>query len=150
MKILIFHQYFKLPNQAGSSRLYNFVKGLKNKNYHAVIVTGSSCREGIGNEKVKRKSIVYKFQLEIGLDVISIQDFYDQKLPFHKRFLSFLFFSLVAFLVSIRMKDIDLVFASSTPLSVGIPAIILSKLRKIPYVLKHYINNLLVFRGESG
>ena len=136
MTILIFHQYFKLPNQAGSSRLYNFVKGLRQKNYHTVIVTGSSCREGLETKKVKRTSIVSKFQLEIGIDVISIRDFYDQKLPFHRRLLSFFFFSLVASLISIRMKNIDLVFASSTPLSIGIPAIILSKLRGIPYIFE--------------
>ncbi|MCK5608496.1 hypothetical protein KAR91_41830, partial [Candidatus Pacearchaeota archaeon] len=85
MKIIIFHQYFKLPSQAGSRRAYSFAKGLKNNNHEVIIITGSSCREGIKSLRYKfiKKGITFQeFKTEENISILSIQDFYSQRLSF--------------------------------------------------------------------
>jgi hypothetical protein len=34
-----------------------------------------------------------------------------------------------------KLKQIDLVIATSTPLTIGFPALVLKKIKKIPYIL---------------
>ncbi len=139
MKIIIFHQYFKLPSQAGSTRAYSFAKGLKNNNHEVIIITGSSCRERIKSLRYKfiKKGITFQeFKTEENISILSIQDFYSQRLSFIKRLGSFILFTLLASKLSLKFKDSGLVFASSTPLSIVIPALVFSKLRKVPFIFE--------------
>jgi len=53
-----------------------------------------------------------------------------------KRFYSFVDFSFRATLFGIRIKKYDLIFATSTPLTVAIPGIILSFLRRVPMIFE--------------
>ena len=61
-----------------------------------------------------------------GIHVKYLKTLYSNYMPFKKRLYSFIGFSLRATLSGIRMKKYDLIFATSTPLTVAIPGIILS------------------------
>ena len=139
MKIIIFHQYFKFPSQAGSTRIYAFAKGLVNKNHKVIIITGASCREGIRGSRYRfiKKGIAFQeFKTEENISIISIQDFYSQRLSFINRLYSFTLFTLLASILTLKFNGSDAVFASSTPLSIVIPALVFSKLRKVPFVFE--------------
>lgn len=138
--MIIFHQHFKLPSQAGSSRLFKLVKGLYENGCGITIITGSSCRAGVplmGLSFIKENLIYKRFEINDKIGVISLLDFYDQKLSFVLRMISFVIFVFFSILFSFRIKKpIDLVFASSTPLSIVIPAIFFAKTRKKPFIFE--------------
>ena len=65
-----------------------------------------------------------------GIDVIYLKVLYDQKMNIFRRFLSFLKFMVLSTYHAYKIKNIDLVIATSTPLSVGFPAFFLNKIKK--------------------
>jgi glycosyltransferase involved in cell wall biosynthesis len=139
MNVVIMHQHFRLPTQAGSTRIYSFAKGLSNRNHKVIVITGSGCRGNLiaAQSKYRREWSLYaKFSLPEDIKVISINDFYNQKLSFVGRLLSFLLFALISCWVVLKLQRIHVIFASSTPLSIAIPAILSHKIRKIPFVFE--------------
>ena len=68
-----------------------------------------------------------RYQLD-GIDVISFYIPYSQKFGSVARYLSFAIFSLFAFIVSLFL-DFDIIYASSTPLTIALPALLLSNVK---------------------
>jgi glycosyltransferase involved in cell wall biosynthesis len=52
------------------------------------------------------------------------------------RLISFFSFMYKSTLMALKIKDVDLVIATSTPLTIGFPALVLKKFLKIPYVFE--------------
>ena len=71
-----------------------------------------------------------------GIDVIYLKVLYDQKMSVFLRFISFLKFMVLSTYHAYKIKNIDLVIATSTPLSVGFPAFFLNKIKKLPYIFE--------------
>jgi glycosyltransferase involved in cell wall biosynthesis len=126
MKILYIHQYFKTPNEPGGTRSYWIAKKMIEDGYEVVMITTSS---NPNEEKVKRVNID-------GIEVVYVPNDYDNKMGFIKRLKSFLSFMLKATKLALKEKDVSIVFATSTPLTVGIPALIKKKLQKVKYVFE--------------
>ncbi len=61
---------------------------------------------------------------------------YNQSMPSYRRMVSFLHYALLATIAGLIERRVDLVFATSTPLTVVIPGVILSKLKRKPYVFE--------------
>jgi len=55
---------------------------------------------------------------------------------FLRRIVSFLSFSFLSICAAVRVKRVDVIYATSTPLTVGIPAIIIKWLKRIPFVFE--------------
>ena len=134
MKILIFHQYFNTPFNWGGTRQFYFTEELIRAGHEVVIITGSKSRSS--NPEGSTKAIVDTVSVSENKTVISISDGYKQKHSKFRRVISFFLFSLISSLLALRYKDFDVVFASSTPLTIAIPAIIYSKFRKVPMVFE--------------
>ncbi|WP_209399695.1 glycosyltransferase family 4 protein [Pseudozobellia sp. WGM2] len=126
MNILYLHQYFHTPYQPGSTRSYWIAQELI-KNGHKVTMLTM-------NKKIE--SNIERIQID-GINVIYLDVQYDsgtmniaQRL---KAFLSFVFKSIP---VAMKEKDIDLVIATSTPLTIGLPALALKWFKKKPFVFE--------------
>ena len=126
MRIVYIHQYFRTPEEAGGTRSYFIASALAHAG-HDVIMIGSK-PEG-QPEAVKTYSIN-------GFRVISIRNYYANKLGFYARIKSFFRFMIKASRELFRQKEVDLVIATSTPLTVGIPAWLFKKFRKVPYLFE--------------
>lgn len=126
MKILYIHQYFKTPNEPGGTRSYWIAKKMIEDGYEVVMITTDS---NPNEKKVKRVNID-------GIEVVYVPNDYDNKMGFIKRLKSFLSFMLKATKLALKEKDVSIVFATSTPLTVGIPALIKKKLQKVKYVFE--------------
>lgn len=123
--ILYIHQYFKTPKEPGGTRSYWLAKKLIDKGYRVTMLTSSnSIRKNIEIRNVDNIKVVY-----LKVD-------YNQSMPILKRLYSFLKFMIRSAVYSLKIKDIDLVFATSTPLTVGFPALVLNKIKKIPFVFE--------------
>lgn len=125
MKILYIHQYFKTPLEPGGTRSYWIAKELI-ANGHQVTMLTSTDRI---SSKIERKKID-------GIDVIYLKVPYDNNMTLFKRAVSFIRFMVRSALISFKEKDIDLVVSTSTPLTVGLPALLLKKLKRIPYIFE--------------
>lgn len=125
MKILYIHQYFKTPQEPGGTRSYWVAKKLIKDGHNVTMLTTSPDIQ----QKVKAKDVE-------GIDVIYVKVPYDQTMSVARRLLSFIRFMLLSTKLAWREKNIDLVISTSTPLTVGFPALLLKKLRGIPYIFE--------------
>lgn len=120
MHILYFHQHFSTPNGSTGIRSYQMARALINAGHSVTMVCGSY---GGGATGLK-DSFVNGRRLGVvdGINVIEFDLAYSNKDGFLKR--SIIFFSFA--LKSIRLAlthEYDLVFATTTPLTAGIPGI---------------------------
>ena len=130
MHILYIHQYFTTPEEGGGTRSYEFARNLVKRGHKVTILTGSKLNDSLTNGKKKTDEYIK------GVHVIYLKTPYSTYMPFKKRLYSFMDFSIRAILAGIRIKRYDLIFATSTPLTVAIPGIILSFLRRVPMVFE--------------
>lgn len=120
MKILYLHQYFLTPEQGGAIRSYYLAKSLVDQGYQVEVITSH-------NEKEDKTAIVD------GIKVHYISVYYDNSLGFAGRVFSFLKFVRQSYKKALSIKDVDLCYATSTPLTIGIIPLRLKKKLNIPY-----------------
>ena len=119
MKILYIHQYFQTPRDPGGTRSYWISQELI-KNGHEVTMLATSS---------KIDSKVQKINID-GIDVIYLKVPYSQYMSIFKRLLSFVSFMLKSARIALKEKDVNLVIATSTPLTIGFPALVVKKFKK--------------------
>jgi glycosyltransferase involved in cell wall biosynthesis len=131
MKVLYFHQHFTLPELGGGTRSYEFAKQLINKGHSVTVVCGESSRFNLKQTKAKaiRRGFVE------GIEVIQISIPYSNYDSIAKRVWLFLKYSYLGINVAIK-EDYDLIFATSTPLTAGIPGIVMKLFKKKKFVFE--------------
>ncbi|MFV0186650.1 glycosyltransferase family 4 protein [Empedobacter falsenii] len=125
MNILYIHQYFLTPQEPGGTRSYWLAQELI-KNGHQVTMITSSTKF---KEEVKEVNVD-------GINVIYLKEDYDQNMSISRRLKAFVNFMYKASRIGLQQKNIDLVVATSTPLTIGIPALVLKWLKKVPYIFE--------------
>ena len=130
MNILYIHQYFTTPEEGGGIRSYEFARGLVKRGHNVTILTSTKLNSFMINKKKKNDEYIE------GIHIIYLKTPYSNYMSFKKRLYGFVDFSLRATLVGIRLKKYDLIFATSTPLTVAIPGIVLSFLRRVPMIFE--------------
>lgn len=123
MKIIYIHQYYLTQEEGGAIRSYYISQALRAKGHDVHIIT--SHNKPHGETKIIDGTTVY--YLPVG---------YDNSFGFIKRLFAFFTFIFKAYSTAAKIKDADLVFATSTPLTVGLIALWLRKFRKLPYVFE--------------
>lgn len=118
MKVLYFHQHFTLPTSAGGTRSYELAKKLIEKGHKVTMVTGATNNLALPPTKVKG---IYRGDID-GIDVIQIALPYSNKDGLFKRSITFLKFGWNSIKIAFQEKY-DLLFATSTPLTAGLPGI---------------------------
>lgn len=125
MNILYIHQYFVTPQEPGGTRSYWLAQELI-KNGHKVTMLTSSTKF---SEDVKKMNID-------GIEVIYVKEDYDQNMSIARRLKAFLKFMYKSSIIGLKQKDADLVIATSTPLTIGIPALVLKWFNKKPFIFE--------------
>lgn len=118
MKVLYFHQHFTTPTIGGGTRSYEFAKRLLERGHQVTIVCGESAKLNLPVSKNKNinRGIVD------GIDVIQIALPYSNNDSIAKRAFTFLKFGFLGVKVALK-EEYDLLFATTTPLTAGIPGI---------------------------
>jgi glycosyltransferase involved in cell wall biosynthesis len=133
MKVLYFHQHFSTPKGSAGIRSYEMAKRLLHHGHKVTMVCGSfgPGHTGLtGLFKNGRRDGVVD-----GIRVIEFELAYSNKLSFTQRTWQFLRFALHSTGVALR-EDYDLVFATSTPLTAGIPGLFAKMLRRKSFVFE--------------
>ena len=131
MHILYINQYFATPKGRTGTRSYEFARRWIKAGHKVTLITGCFDR---GDLKLERK-LVQKLTIE-GINVVAGNIKYSNEQSFFRRIISFLCFVFFSIYAGLRTKNIDVIYATSTPLTVGIPAMMLKWLKRIPFVFE--------------
>ncbi|XOV92561.1 MAG: glycosyltransferase family 4 protein [Bacteroidota bacterium] len=119
MKILYIHQYFRTPEEGGSTRSYELAKSLVEKGHQVIMITTH-------NQLNEKKSID-------GIKVHYLRIPYQNEFGFFKRIYAFLRFVRRAKREAKKLSGIDLAYVMTTPLTTGLIALSLKKKLGIPF-----------------
>jgi glycosyltransferase involved in cell wall biosynthesis len=134
MRILYFHQYFTTPEGAGGTRSYEMAKQLVEKGHRVTMVYALNDRAKSSIEKPYQNGM--RRGKYGGIDLIEFVLDYSNRMGFIKRTGVFLKYSLRSVRL-IYKEEYDLVFATTTPLTAGIPGIVMKIFgKKKPFVFE--------------
>lgn len=133
MHVLYFHQHFSTPKGAAGIRSYQMARRLVSDGHKVTMVCGSYSggQTGLESEFVKER----RSGKVDGIDIIEFNLAYSNADGFLKRALTFLLFAVKSIGLALRM-DYDVVFATTTPLTAGIPGIFARWLRRKTFVFE--------------
>lgn len=133
MNVLYFHQHFSTPRGATGTRSYEFARHLVEAGHGVTVVCGSTRKADTGLRGAFRRG--RRDGSVDGIRVIELDVVYSNHDGFIARTRAFLRFALGGLAIALREKC-DLVFATSTPLTAGIPGIAARWLRGKPFVFE--------------
>jgi glycosyltransferase involved in cell wall biosynthesis len=128
MKIIYLHQYFKFPNESGGTRSFDLATRFLESGHNVEMITSTpdvSYKTSNRWSKIKKKGLVVHY----------IYLHYENEMTYYQRsivFFQFLWFSTLKLL---SLKG-DVVLATSTPLTIGISALIKKWIHKTPFVFE--------------
>lgn len=126
MTILYFHQYFKTPKDSGGTRSFEMARRFVQAGHRVIMITSDTDAIGYGDW--------YNTDVE-GIEVHWLPVPYNNKMSYKERIKAFLKFAFKAGNKA-SLFDADVIFATSTPLTIAIPAIKAKKRLKIPMVFE--------------
>lgn len=129
-RLTYLHQYFVPPNGSGGTRSYEFAKRLVDHGYDVTVITSNSSLPKPYNECNETQEIYID-----GIRVIAIPQPYSNKVSYRDRMVAFAKFAARASLYSFRQPS-DLIFATSTPLTIIIPALACKLRNQAPMVFE--------------
>lgn len=122
-KVLYIHQYFKTPIDGGAIRSYYLAKGMLKRNIQVDMITSHN------NSTFKNEIID-----DINVHFLPVR--YSNDFTYFRRVFAFLKFVFAAIIYCRKINNINLVYATSTPLTVGIIALWMKWVKNIPYVFE--------------
>ncbi len=131
MHILYIHQHFATPAGSTGTRSYEFARRWVKAGHKVTLIAG---RYDIGGLQVDRA--IYQKQTIEGINVVVVGTKYSNKQSHLRRITSFLSFCFLSIYAGLRTKGVDVIYASSTPLTVGIPAMVIKWAKHIPFVFE--------------
>ncbi len=131
MKVLYFHQHFTTPEGSSGTRSYEFARALLERGHHVTMVCGSSRWAGLGSGEAGR---VFRGRVD-GIEVVSFPLEYSNHDGLLQRSLTFARFAVRSLAVAVQ-GGCDLIFATSTPLTAGVPGIAARWLRGRRFVFE--------------
>lgn len=131
MRILYLHQFFATRESSlGLIRSYEFARRWVEQGHEVTVITSSS------RLPVEYSETLYGAGEIDGIRVLSVRVAYDNRFGTARRLWSFLTFMFGATRLALRAGKHDVVFATSTPLTVGIPGWIAAAWRRTPFVFE--------------
>ncbi len=123
MKVLILHQHFKIPQTGGAIRSYYLAKALLENGIDVMVVTTH-------NESQYKKE-----NLE-GIEIHYLPISYNNSFGFGARVMSFIKYVSGVIKKKKLYEGVDICYAISTPLTIGLAAMWLKWQKKLPYIFE--------------
>ena len=133
MKVIYFHQHFSTPNGSAGIRSYEMARRLLGHGHQVTMVCGSY---GGGETGLTQPFVGGRRRGAVdGIHIIEFDLAYSNTDGFVKRVLTFMKFALRSIGLAFTEKY-DVLFATTTPLTAGIPGIFARWLRGKPFVFE--------------
>ncbi|MFA6003556.1 MAG: glycosyltransferase, partial [Elusimicrobiota bacterium] len=131
MHILYLVQYFTPPDGIGGSRAFGIARAMLRAGHRVTMITSSASFP----DRYEFDRPVTEMRLEgIDLRIIDVQ--YSNLMSYPQRIKAFFAFALRAVREMTRVADVDVIFATSTPLTTAIPAILARCWHRKPMVFE--------------
>jgi glycosyltransferase involved in cell wall biosynthesis len=127
MRILYLHQYFNTPKMSGGTRSYEMARRLVKAGHKVHMVTT--------NRQNHNKKYKWYKTVEAGIIVHWLPISYSNTMSYPKRMKAFFHFAFKSALYSASIPA-DIIFATSTPLTIAIPAVYAALCQKISIVFE--------------
>jgi glycosyltransferase involved in cell wall biosynthesis len=129
VNVLYLHQHFATRSGAGGTRSYEFARYLLRQGHQVTMITAQREAGGVHGEGTQKID---------GIDVVSLGGWYSNHLTASQRIRQFLRFSWRASRLHARDLPVrpDVVIATSTPLTIGIPGVRLARRFGVPFVFE--------------
>ncbi len=124
MKVLYIHQYFTTPSEPGGTRSYWISRELVKRGHEVTMIT--SAKKGM---EACEKDID-------GIHVVYMENDYSNYMSPFRRAWSFVSFLRKSIRIGCQQKGVDIVFATSTPLTIGYVAMRLKAKKHWKYVFE--------------
>jgi glycosyltransferase involved in cell wall biosynthesis len=135
VKVLIFHQYFGTSEHSGAGvRTYELGRRLVKRGDVVSIITGNSVY--FSGTKLSRSRFPWTRQTVGGIEVLRVHIPFGGSHSLVPRILGFFWFIPLGLLAALCCRRPEVVVATSTPLTIGIPGYLLSRIRRVPFVLE--------------
>lgn len=118
MHVLYLHQYFVPPDGAGGTRSYEMARRFVRAGHKVTLVTSSA----FFPDHYRFDRRVTALDIE-GIRIHVVRVPYSNRYGFLRRVAAFLWFALAATVLAVRIERPDVIFATSTPLTIAIPGI---------------------------
>jgi len=123
MKVLILHQHFNTPEKGGALRSFYLAKALVDHGIETVVITGSNEKE-------------YRHENYEDVEVHYLPIAYDNSFGFTARSFSFLKYIKQSVAIAEKIPQVDVCYAISVPLTIGLAAMWLKGKTKVPYIFE--------------
>ncbi|WP_224999976.1 glycosyltransferase family 4 protein [Cesiribacter sp. SM1] len=123
MRILYLHQYFKTPEEGGAIRSYYVGKALAARGHQVLMLTS-------WNGPVEKREQI------AGMEVHYLPVPYDNAMGFGRRIQAFVQYLWLARQRIDELMPADLVYATSSPLTIGLLALYAHRRYKVPYLFE--------------
>lgn len=127
MRVVYLHQYFVTPAIPGGTRSYEFATRLARAGHEVHVITTDTW--------AARSSLRWRTTVEDGVTVHWMPVPYRNAMSYPRRLWSFLHFAVGSVTRAVAVKP-DVVLATSTPLTVVVPGVIASRLRRTRFVFE--------------
>jgi glycosyltransferase involved in cell wall biosynthesis len=133
LRLVYIHQHFMTNRGAGGTRSYDVARHMVRAGHAVHVICGIYDISGLAPMPWYRW---FRRETIEGIDVTVCNVSYSNKFGGVRRTWAFLWFAALAVLASIRVRAPDLVFATSTPLTVGIPGYLAARIKRVPFVFE--------------
>ncbi|MCF2908847.1 glycosyltransferase family 4 protein [Pseudoalteromonas sp. DL2-H2.2] len=127
MVVIYLHQYFNTPEMSGGTRSYEMARRLVAAGHEVHMITSSRDKEC--------RNVDWFTTVESGINVHWLPVPYTNKLTYQERIKAFFRFAFKAMMKAKSIKG-DVVFATSTPLTIALPGVFAAKSNKIPMIFE--------------
>lgn len=126
MRIVYLHQYFRTPEMSGGTRSYEMARRFVAAGHEVHMITTDE--SGEGGRGWRRHEVD-------GIQVHTLPVRYDNTMSFARRLWSFVHFAAVSGRRASTVRP-DVVLATSTPLTIAVPAALVKWRRRVPVVFE--------------
>ncbi len=133
MKIAYIHQHFVTNEGTSGTRSYDVSRYLVEMGHEVTMICGLHDQSSLPRMAWWR---LFRTQYIDGIKVVACNAYYSNKLGVAARLWCFAKFTMLALLACLRERRLDLIFATSTPLTVGISGRVGAALKRVPYVFE--------------
>ena len=134
MKVLYFDPKFLTPRHSAPTRAYALARHLVERGHHVTMVARDPRWLEVAPRSRRRRPLTR--ERVDGIDVVWMTIPYDQAFAKTRRLLSYGAYAAAASVVAAAAPRPEVVYASSTPLTVGIPGAVAGALKHAPFVFE--------------
>lgn len=135
MHILYMHQYYQTRSDYGATRSYELARFLARQGHRVTVITGDRSYQS-GNRLRRSADRHVTVEESDGIRVIRVGVAFSYRRSFLHRAGAFAAYALLSLWASLRTGKVDVVFATSPPLTAGVAGVIVAFLKRAPLVFE--------------